>query len=68
MPRCVMVDLEPTVTQMCLSKVFCGLFLCCFGSGVVWLLTESILRVRVFHVCIERQTSLHGGFLKTGGR
>ena len=28
---------------------------------------ESTLPVRVFHVCIEQQTSLHG-FLKTGGR
>ena len=61
-PRCVMVDLEPTVTQMCLSKLYVSVLL---GVWCCWGLTESALRV---HVCFERQTSLHGGFLETGGR
>ena len=47
-PRCVMVDLEPTVTQMCLSKTFFWSVSVFLGIWCCWLLTESTLRVHVF--------------------
>ena len=49
-PRCVMVDLEPTVTQMCLSKTFFGLFSCSLGSGVVdfWLRAQCVSMFSMF--------------------
>ena len=66
-PRCVMVDLEPTVTQMCLSKAFFLSVSVFLGVSGCRFLTESTLRVHVFHVCMERQNSWQSGFLKTGG-